>query len=225
MSLGRRAWYAVLAALIRGLLWLLWRSCRVVAVRGAEHLEPQQRAGAPAVIAYWHQMQLFCAWLLERNVRAGLPLAVLISPSVSGELPAVILRRWGILPVRGSSTRSAGEALRDLYRVVATERKSLVITADGPKGPLHQFKPGAILLARMSKAPVVPMAFAATPCTFWRSWDRFVVPWPFSRVAIVVGEPWAVPADFVIADLPRVTREMATRLAGLEAEARQLLNS
>jgi len=225
MSRGRRAWYALLVIAIRGLLALLWGTCRVVAVRGEAQLDPAARGAAPAVIVYWHQMHLFCAWLLARQVRRGLPLAVLTSPSVSGEVPAAIIRRWGMRPLRGSSTRASGEALREMYRVVASDRESLVITADGPKGPLHEFKPGALLLARMSRAPVLPMAYAARPCLRWGTWDRFLVPWPFSRVAVVVGDPVHVPRDTAIADLPALARDMETRLHGLAAEAEALLRS
>lgn len=221
MSAGRRAWYAVLVVLARGILWLLWSSCRVRVVKGAGHLPAP--GGRPAVLVYWHQMHLFAAWLLVRRAREGVATAVLTSPSVSGEVPAAMLTRWGIRPVRGSSTRSAGEALRDMHAVVAKDRQSLVLTADGPKGPLHDFKPGALLLARMAKVPVVPIAWAASRCTRWSSWDRFIVPWPFSRVAIVVGEPWEAPAGFQMADLPAVAREMGARLDALEAEAAALL--
>jgi hypothetical protein len=134
-----------------------------------------------------------------------------------------MVTRWGMRPLRGSSTRSAGEALREMHGVVARDRHSLVITADGPKGPRHVFKPGAILLARMSKAPVVPIAYAASRCTRWNSWDQFIVPWPFSRVALVVGEPWQVPAGFTMVDLSRCARQMEERLQNLGAEAEQLL--
>jgi hypothetical protein len=85
MSAGRTVWYAFLVALARAFLWLLWKSCRVTVVKGAEHLDPARRAGAPAIIVYWHQMHLFCAWLLVAQARKGLPLAVLTSPSVSGD--------------------------------------------------------------------------------------------------------------------------------------------
>lgn len=224
MSRGRHLWYAFLAGLARAVLWLIWRSCRVVAVSGEERLDALVNAGAPGIIVHWHQMQLFCTWLLIRKARQGLPVATLISPSVSGDLGATILRRLGINPVRGSSTRSAGEVLRDLYQALVTDGRSVVITADGPKGPLHQCKPGAILLSRMSDAPVIPMAFAARPCRYWGSWDRFIVPWPFARVAVVVGEPWAVPRDFTLTDLPRLEQELGTQLNRLADEAGALLD-
>jgi lysophospholipid acyltransferase (LPLAT)-like uncharacterized protein len=222
MSAGRRAWYALLVTLLRGFLALLWATCRV-SVHGAAHLDPARRREAPAVIVYWHQMHVMCAWLLRRHARAGLPLAVLTSPSVSGEVPATLIRRWGMRPVRGSSTRSAGDALREMHAVLVQDRESLVMTADGPKGPRHEFKPGALLLARMARAPVVPMAYAASRAVRWRSWDEFLIPWPFSRVVLVVGEPWVPAAGFSMAQLPAAARVMEGRLQSLGAEARRLL--
>ncbi len=224
MSTGRKIWYAVLVALARAVLWLIWSSCRITVLKGIEHLDPARRREAPAMVVYWHQMHVMCAWLLVRQARRGLPLAVLTSPSVSGEVPAAMIRRWGMHPVRGSSTRSAGEALREMFGVVATDRQSLVITADGPKGPRHEFKPGAILLARMSKAPVVPIAWAASRCTRWNSWDRFILPWPFCRVAVIVGEPWEAPPGFTMADIPAAALQMAQRLNSLTAEAERAIS-
>jgi len=223
MSAGRRLWYGLLVALIRLFLGLLWSTCRVTAIRGAGHLEKLRREGQPAIIVYWHQMHVFCAWLLRREARAGMPIAILTSPSVSGEVPAAMIRAWGMEPLRGSSTRASGEALRDMYNVVHGQRRSLVLTADGPKGPRHEFKPGAVLLARMAKVPVIPVAYAARPCKRWNSWDEFLLPLPFSRVAIVIGEPWQVPAGFAMADLPQAAQQLGERLAALGAEAQALL--
>lgn len=225
MSAGRRLWYALLVAVIRLVLGLIWSTCRVRVIRGAEHLEAARQAGNPAVIVYWHQMQVFCAWLLRRQARAGMPIAILTSPSVSGEVPAAMIRAWGMEPLRGSSTRASGEALRDMYNVVHRDRRSLVLTADGPKGPRHEFKPGAVLVAKMAGVPVIPMAYAARPCKRWSSWDEFLLPLPFSRVAIVVGEPWQVPPGFAMADLPRTAQQLGARLDELAAEAAALLQA
>jgi hypothetical protein len=223
MSPGRRAWYAALGWVIRGMLRLLWGTCRVRHVHGEEHLDQLRAGGRAAVIVYWHQAHIFGAWCMRRQARRGLPLAFLTSPSVSGELPAAIVRAWGIFPLRGSSTRDSGEALRQMYELVATRRTSLVITADGPKGPLHECKPGVLMLARIARAPVIPLAYAATPATHWRSWDRFIVPWPFARVALAIGEPFNVPAGAGFADLDPHCRELERRLADLQVRAEALL--
>ena len=218
MSTGRRAWYAVIIFLARGLLAVLGATCRIGPVRGAEHLDLLQSEGSAAIVSYWHQMQIFCARLLLVRARRGLKISFLTSPSVSGEVPAAIIRRWHAGVLRGSSKRSAGQALKDMYDVLVGQKTSLVITPDGPTGPLHEFKAGTILLARMTKAPIVLVAYAAKPCIRWNSWDRFILPLPFSKVAIAVAEPFRVPPGSGTDDLGRLRQELEARMAKLVAE-------
>jgi lysophospholipid acyltransferase (LPLAT)-like uncharacterized protein len=224
MSAGRRLWYALLIALVRGFLALVWRTCRVRVVLGGEHITALRTGGEPAVIVYWHQMHVFAAWYLFREVRAGLRLGFLTSPSVSGEVPAAIIEKAGAEAVRGSSTRASGDALREMHAVLAQGRRSLVITADGPKGPLHEFKPGAVLLSKISRVPVIPLAWAARRAIYWPSWDRFIVPWPFTEVVIAVGEPYRVPREIPVSDMSAACRELEQRLAALERAARTALD-
>lgn len=217
MSTGRRAWYAVIIFLARGLLALLGATCRIAPVRGVEHLDRLQADGAAAILSYWHQMQIFCAHLLLTRAQQGLKVSFLTSPSVSGEVPVAIIRRWGAGVLRGSSRRSAGQALKDMYDVLVGQKTSLVITPDGPTGPYHEFKTGTILLARMTKVPIVLIAYAAKPCIRWNSWDRFILPLPFSKVAIAIDEPFFVPAGSGTDDLGRLRQELEARMAKLVA--------
>lgn len=224
MSAGRKLWYGLLTLLVRGFLSLIWSTCRVRAIRGAEVIDGVRTSQRPAVIAYWHQMHVFASWYLFREVRKGLRLAFLTSPSVSGEIPAALIARWGAVALRGSSTRASGEALKEMFDTVTRDQRSLVVTADGPKGPLHEFKPGAVLLARMAKVPIIPVAWAGRRVMHWPTWDRFLVPWPFTEVVIAVGEPYAVPAGLKSTDLGEACREMERRLAALERDANTALN-
>lgn len=219
MSTGRRVWYACIITLARGLLALLAATCRLAPVRGTEHLDRLQADGTAAILSYWHQMQIFCGRYLLTRASQGLKVSFLTSPSVSGEVPAAIIRRWGAGVLRGSSKRSAGQALKDMYDVLVGQKTSLVITPDGPTGPLHEFKPGTILLARMTKAPIILVAYAARPCIRWNSWDRFIVPLPFARVAIAIDEPFRVPPGSGTDDLERLRLELEGRMGRLVAEA------
>jgi len=218
MSRGRRAWYAVIIFLVRVLLASLAATCRVMPVRGAGHLDRLQGEGDAAILSYWHQMQIFCARYLLTRARSGLKVAFLTSPSVSGEVPAAIIRRWGAGVLRGSSKRSAGQALKDMYDVLVGQQTSLVITPDGPVGPLHEFKTGTIMLARMAKVPIILVAYAAKPCIRWNSWDRFIVPLPFSKVAIAIDEPFRIPPGSGTDDFGRLRGELEARMAKLVAE-------
>jgi lysophospholipid acyltransferase (LPLAT)-like uncharacterized protein len=184
----RRTLYRIAAPLGLGVLRLWWWSCRIERVLGAEHLQAAL-ARAPSLLpCYWHQHELFCARYLLLQREQGLKLGFLISPSVDGEIPALMARRLGGEVIRGSSTHTGARALRDYYQLLVQDGVSPVITPDGPRGPVFRFKPGAILLSQISGRPMLPMAYAASRAWFV-SWDRFVIPKPFARIAIAIGPP------------------------------------
>ncbi len=199
----RTALYRLAAPIAVGVLRFWWSTCRIVRVIGAQHLE-DSLARAPSLLpCYWHQHELFCARYLLTQMPRGLKLGFLISPSVDGEIPAMIARRLGAQVIRGSSTRTGARALRDYYQLLVREQVSPVLTPDGPQGPRFRFKPGAILLAQISGRPMLPMAYAASRA--WLvAWDKFVIPWPFARIVIAIGEPRSVPRDFPTGDAAAV---------------------
>jgi|SRR6185436_7213340 len=216
MTLWRRMLYAVAVPLGLGIIRLWWLSCRVVRVEGVEHLDAAL-AKAPSLIpCYWHQHQLFCGkYLVEHR---GLQVGWLISPSVDGELGAMMVRRFGGRVIRGSSTSTGALVLRDYYEALTKESVSPVITPDGPRGPRFQFKPGAILLSRMSGRPILPMAYAASRAWLIK-WDKFVIPVPFSRIVIAVGPPRYVPRGAGGAPIEQLQSEMTQELKRLYAVA------
>jgi len=171
---------------------------------------------------YWHQHQLFCVKHLLELRAAGVKLGFLISPSVDGELGAMLVRSLGAEVIRGSSTHTGARALRDYYQALAHDNVSPAITPDGPRGPPWKFKPGAVLLAQLSQRPIVPMAYAASRA--WKiKWDRFVIPKPLARIAIVIGEAVYVPKGLDAAGLERLQAEMEGRLKSLYQQAKSLL--
>jgi len=203
-------------------LW--WRSCRIVAVVGQQHLDAVLGRWPSFLPCYWHQHQLFCArYLLEQQRRLPLRLGFLISPSVDGELAAMIVRRAGGAVIRGSSSHTGALALKAYFEALMRERVSPIITPDGPRGPRFRFKPGAILLAQMSGRPMLPLAFAASRATLIH-WDRFVLPWPFARIAIGIGAPREVPRSLEPAALEALQREMEQALHAAFRAARDALD-
>lgn len=223
MTRARRALYALAAPLGAALIRAWWRSCRVVRIEGEEHLAAAL-ARAPSLIpCYWHQHQLFCGkFLLEQRAR-GLTPGWLISPSVDGELGAMLVRRFGGAVIRGSSSHTGARALRDYYQALTRDAVSPVITPDGPRGPRFKFKPGALLLAQMSQRPILPLAYAASRAWLVK-WDKFVIPVPFlARIAIAVGAPRYVARVTDAATLERLEEEMERELQRLYQCARAAL--
>ena len=156
--------------------------------RGGDRFRALVAERRPTILAVWHHQLFLASWLIWwHGVRRGLPVLVLISRSRDGTLGSEVGRLLGAEVVRGSTSRGGGPALRQLVRAVAAGRTVLVIP-DGPRGPAGQLKPGLVSLAELSGAPVLPLALAADRAWRLRSWDRMVVPKPFARLAVEVGE-------------------------------------
>ena len=223
MTPMRRFAWRIVAAVGVGLMRFFWATCRVVRVIGDEHLVAAL-SGKPSLIpVYWHQHQLFCAkYLVDQSAR-GLKLGFLISPSVDGDIGVMIVNKFGGHVIRGSASHTGARALRDYYDALTKLNVSPSITPDGPKGPRFVFKPGAILLSQMSQRPILPLSYAASRA--WLiAWDKFVIPWPFSRIVIAVGAPRQVPRTLQPAALQALQTEMAADLKSLFQIARDALH-
>lgn len=141
--------------------------------------------------ALWHNRLLLLPHVIQRFLpqRKG---AALISASRDGALLADLVRRFGFDVVRGSSSRKGVAAMLQLAEVMANGRDA-VITPDGPRGPAYEIGPGIVFLAQKSGAAVVPINMEYSSCWRLKSWDRFVLPRPFSKVRVIFGAPHAVP--------------------------------
>lgn len=179
---------AVVPFLGAGLIRFLYGSLRIDTV-GAEHPQAFWDRGGQVILSFWHDQLLLMACGYH-----GPGAKILISASKDGELIARTMAYFGQDAVRGSSSRGGRAAFRHLLGL-AKEPFDLVITPDGPRGPRHEVKEGVVQLARLSGRPVVPMAFAASRGHRFRSWDRFLLPYPFGRGVYSFGEPMIYQND------------------------------
>ena len=224
LTRGRLFLYRLLVPVGVSLLRLVWRWSRVGAPIGPEYVAAALERAPSFIPVYWHQHQLFCVKHLLEQRGGGLKLGFLISPSVDGEIGAMIVRNLGGEVIRGSSSHTGARALRDYYQALAHEGVSPAITPDGPRGPPWKFKPGAVLLAQLSGRPMIPLSYAASSA--WKiKWDRFIIPKPFSRIVVAVGEPVYVPKGLDAAGLERLQGEMEQRLQGLFRAAQAALSA
>jgi lysophospholipid acyltransferase (LPLAT)-like uncharacterized protein len=204
---------AIVPRVVALLLRILNRTLRYenVAEPGAEPATPP----ALQVWCFWHRCLIPCACYFHGRFKP----AVLISRSFDGELIARIIERLGFLTARGSSTRSGGSGLFALAKAVGRGNPA-VFTADGPRGPIYKVKPGAIKLAQLTGYAIG--IFYAHPEKAWElgSWDRFLIPKPFSRVAISWGRQVEVPQtdDPVTLEAKRIEVEEALERARLNGE-------
>jgi lysophospholipid acyltransferase (LPLAT)-like uncharacterized protein len=152
--------------------------------KGQEVLERMER---PVVFTLWHGHLLP---LIHYHRNSGM--VTLVSQHRDGEHVARVLEKSGFVTVRGSSTRGGVLGLRGLVRK-AREGCDVAITPDGPQGPRRRFKPGALLVARLTGHPIVPVAAGISRAWNLGKWDRFLVPKPFATVKIAYGTPMFVP--------------------------------
>ncbi len=196
------------------LLGLTWRF-DTIAEEGATPLV--HGAGADAeIFCFWHQCVLPCAVYFRRTGAT-----ILISRSFDGELVTRILAMFGYRAVRGSSSRGGREGLLGLKDVIEAGGPA-IFTADGPRGPIYQTKMGPIKLAQMTGERIG--AFHLEPKRAWRmhSWDRFLVPWPFTRIVVSWARWTEVPEDLSEEgfEVKRVEVNAALERARLHAYAR-----
>jgi hypothetical protein len=194
---------AVVPRLVAAFIWvtgLTWRF-EVLAEEGVTPVLFGERPGAE-IYCFWHQCVLPCT-VYFRHSRA----VILISRSFDGELITRVLKLFGYGAVRGSSSRSAREGLLGLRRVIESGRTA-IFTADGPLGPIYRTKMGPIKLAQMTGAPIG--AFHLEPEHAWtmRSWDHFLVPKPFTRIAVSWAQWTRVPADLSEEDFKAKREEL-----------------
>jgi len=141
----------------------------------------------PFLFALWHNRLLLFPSIFRRFL-PSCHAAALISTSHDGDLLAAMVERFGYGTIRGSTSRKAASALLRLTEVFA-EGTHLVITPDGPRGPAYQLSQGIIFLAQKCDAAIVPASVEYSSCWRFNSWDRFMVPRPFSTVRVIFGVP------------------------------------
>ena len=140
-----------------------------------------EKKGA-CITTFWHRYLLTMLCVFR-----GYPVCVPVSEHEDGEYVAHVMKRYGLLTVRGSTTRGGQRMVRELVRNIEAGW-SCAITPDGPRGPVYSVQPGFILPARRTGAQVYPIGVAVDRRWLFNSWDELVLPKPFARVSIVVGK-------------------------------------
>lgn len=218
----KRLKYTIAAPILKAYLWGLQKTSKVP-VSGEEHLKSLLGSGRPFIPCYWHQQNLGCALYLLSLDSPDFNAGFLVSPSRDGEIPARIFRQWGAHVIRGSSSRTGAQALRDLYLAVTRDNISPANTPDGPRGPIFEFKPGPLMLAQMTGVPILPMACAARRHKQLNSWDRFILPGWFNTLAVAIGEPVTVPKGLSMAELEPQRRQLEAYLKTLTVYVNQIV--
>jgi lysophospholipid acyltransferase (LPLAT)-like uncharacterized protein len=200
--------------------WLVHLYIRLVhrtgrwTVEGAEIPYRLRAEGKPFILAFWHGRLLMIpmAW---QNLA---PMHMLISGHRDGRLIADAVRYFGIDSIAGSSNAGGGAALRAMVRF-ARQGDCVGITPDGPNGPAMRASAGIVAAARLTRAPVIPITYATRRRRILHSWDRFHLPFPWTRGVFLWGEPIVVPAELDEDGAERWRRLIEERMIAQTAEA------
>jgi lysophospholipid acyltransferase (LPLAT)-like uncharacterized protein len=202
---------------------LIWLALRGLALTLRVRLEERsgcftpERAHQPVIFGIWHNRLALCGFMYSEFVRRQFPgrrLTALVSASRDGGLLARILELFGMEAVRGSSSRRGAQALVE-FRRAAARGLDLAITPDGPRGPCYLVQDGAIVAAKVTGLPIVPVSYHAHWKIRLPSWDHFQIPLPFSRVDIRSAPPIRVPAECDEAEIVRLREQLRTALLAL----------
>jgi hypothetical protein len=208
------------AALRRSAGWLTALYIRLVWRLGRWTVENEEivtglvAARRAFIICFWHGRLLMMppAW------RYGIRVHIVISRHRDGRFIAQAVDRFGLSTIAGSSSKGGRAALRSMLQVLA-RGECVAVTPDGPRGPRMRATAGVVRAARLAGVPLLPVTFAVSRRRVLPSWDRFVLPLPFARGAIVVGAPIEAPVDAAAETVERVRSALETTLNDMTREA------
>jgi lysophospholipid acyltransferase (LPLAT)-like uncharacterized protein len=210
-------WRRVRPGVVSGVAYFLIRLIGMTLRLRHETLGQPQPAGEGRVIVGWHGRSFIpvVGW-------RGRGYYVMISQSRDGEIQNYIFRRYGFHTVRGSTRRGGARAAVEAIRVLRSGA-SLAITPDGPRGPRGVVQKGALTIAQKAGVPLVAVGVSSTPRIVFNSWDHYLLPLPFGRAMIVLGEPIYIPKDADDEELERLRQEVQESMHDAERRAEQAL--
>jgi lysophospholipid acyltransferase (LPLAT)-like uncharacterized protein len=196
---------------LRIIIWVGYRFIRLVGPTlricisredGAQETVGQR----PLITSFWHAGIIPATYLFR-----DCGIRVMSSNSYDGEYMGRIIRKYGFVAVKGSSSRNAVRALLGLRRAL-DDGWAVAFSLDGPRGPRHKVKPGPVALARSSGVPLTMFHIAVEKAWVLSTWDRLIIPKPYSRVLMRFGRLIPVPPNATDKDIERYTAELQAAL-------------
>lgn len=198
------------------LIWLLGKLTRIRVVN-QETWNRLQTGNTGLLVLLWHGRMVLPFYFHRFQ-----GVVAMISQHEDGEMIARTAQKLGYLPVRGSSTRGGRRALTEMVQALK-QGKVGTLMPDGPRGPRHELKAGALYIAQLAQVPILPMTYAARPAIQFKSWDHFLLLRPFSKSVIVYGEPVTVPRRLTPEELEAWRKKLELQMIELEEYADTLV--
>ena len=210
--------------LARKILWIVaWVVCSTLQITriNADDVDERWKKGEVFVVSFWHGVMLV-GWFIHRP-RLGRHVAALVSQSKDGELLSSVLTRWGYTMIRGSSHVGGHDAMQMMVDAIA-DGNSLCVTPDGPTGPRHRMKMGAVRAAQRAQVPLFLAGCAIRKKKMLASWDGFEIPATFSDVSVWYSDPIIVSPELQGAALDSFLLATEAQLSELSEKAERSLS-
>lgn len=191
---------------------LVGKTCSFKEV-GRENFQKLADAKLSYLFVLWHG-RIFSPIYLH----CGEGITAMVSQHTDGEMIAQTLHKLGYHTVRGSSTRGGNQAFHEMVNVLKQRRIGAIIP-DGPRGPRHHLKPGTIYIAQQAGVHLIPVAFSANRKIVFNSWDRFLLPLPFSKNIVYYGTPAKVMRELSEEQLEQTRQDFEAEMIRLEKQA------
>jgi lysophospholipid acyltransferase (LPLAT)-like uncharacterized protein len=188
-------------------------TCRVSVINQRVYDEYVLR-DTPVVVGTWHRAAIYFLYFFG-HFRP----MIMISRSKDGEILSQYAAGFGVIPVRGSSSKGGRAALEHMRRYLESGGKGCATVLDGPRGPAYVAKKGMIALSKLTGAPFIPVIWSANrTLTLRDSWDKMILPLPWSRLCIAIGDPIHIPMNATNQELERYRELVEERLNTMMAE-------
>jgi lysophospholipid acyltransferase (LPLAT)-like uncharacterized protein len=198
----------------------LYRATLTVKIKNRRYVNQCRSADKNILYAFWHENMI-----LPMLIHEFQGAYVLVSQHFDGEIIATILKAFGYLSIRGSSTRGGKEAYKQMKKLLIQQRSEMAFTPDGPRGPRRQAKLGIIKLAAETGSPIIPIAISANRFIRLKSWDRLYIILPFSKCSMIYHKPFYVPPNSNFKTLESYAQKLTSITVDLEQEAEKCLVS
>jgi len=212
MSFLREVWWYLVGTLGKIVLWMWGKTARIK-ILGEEEYKKLREQGKPMILLVWHGRIFIAPYFFRRT-----GVVPLISPSKDGEIAAQIAARWGYEVLRGSGSHAMIKAWKSMKSRLQGG-KALFVVPDGPRGPDRKVKPGSLKLAHEAGAYLVPFTFSASRKKFLKSWDSFLLFYPFSRVIVIYGKPVEIRSCLRAKEIEEERRKIENYMISLDRKA------
>lgn len=179
--------YFFFRKIIKFFIYSIIKTCKINIIN-QEVVQELKNQKFPIIHTFWHRHIFFTIYQFKNT--GARPL---ISQSKDGELVSQVAIEFGMNPIRGSSSSGGARAFLKLLHSIKNEQKDILITADGPKGPLREIKDGTIILAQKTNSVIIPICWYSSRVKIMKkTWDKFLVPLPFSQITFAYGKPFNI---------------------------------